>query len=48
VKRIPEPNTTYPGEARENTNNDPNTTNLLTKILEEFKAMLQQLTQQST
>ena len=47
-KRNQEPNITYPGEAKENTNNDPNTTNLLTNFLEEFKAMFQQLTQQNS
>jgi transcription initiation factor IIF auxiliary subunit len=47
-KRNQEPNITYPGEAREDTNNDINTTKLLTKFLEDFKAMFQQLTQQNS
>jgi hypothetical protein len=35
---------TDPRESMENTNNNLNTNNLLTKFLEEFKAMFQQLT----
>jgi hypothetical protein len=38
---------TDPRESMENTNNDLNTNNLLTKFLEEFKTMFQQLTQQN-
>jgi hypothetical protein len=34
-------------ESMENANNDLNTNNLLTKFLEEFKAMFQQVTQQN-
>jgi hypothetical protein len=39
---------TDPRESMENTNNDLNTNDLLTKFLEEFKAMFQQLTQQNS
>jgi hypothetical protein len=38
---------TDPRESRGNANNGLNTNNLLTKFLEEFKAMFQQLTQQN-
>jgi hypothetical protein len=47
-RRNQEPNMTDPKESLENTNNDLNTNNLLTKFLEEFKAMFQQLTQQNS
>jgi hypothetical protein len=43
-----EPNITYPRKSRENANNSLNTNNLLTKFLEEFKAMFQQLAQQNS
>jgi hypothetical protein len=39
---------TDPRESMENTNNDLNTNNLLTKFLEELKSMFQQLTQQNS
>jgi hypothetical protein len=47
-RRNQEPNITDPRESRENANNDLNTNNLITKFLEEFKAMFQQLTQQNS
>jgi hypothetical protein len=45
--RNQEPSMTAQRESMENTNNDLNTSNLLTKFLEEFKGIFQQLTQQN-
>jgi hypothetical protein len=46
--RNQEPHSTHTGEGREDSSTDLTTTQLLTKVLEDFKAMFHQLTQQNS